>query len=462
MSPDSSDPANVNPAGTMSLERLEREYGATIDSAYNRDKPDEGSRSFGRQVEEITRRDEADAVKRTEESLAAGRFDLPPRDPWSPPYRHEDLERVRREHKKPEDAIPHYVLGGMNNVLAGASKSFKSFFAAGHNATLSMGVTLDGAECERMATWFLSYEDPIRPLAERFDAVVEFARGKSTAPVRPGYNIVDFQNEKHRHRLMIVTPDGEILEQDDWKKLCDLMAATAGKKFVTIDSFYNAFDFRGASKINESAVMEVLGRLDGLCARTETTIETIAHPSRTAQREGSDSMGFSNAMDAGPRHRVYATRLAGVPGAKMKVVANQYGPEGFEETFYLQNGVLVPEAPQHHQPSDVAVLETVIAGIESAQFVTRDRARRSPGVKLPDYMLTEIERRTGKPRPTKAAIRNVLDREVNDGRWEYTPGTSHDLAGYRPVPVHRQPGYRRGEEEPRALDSQGEGDEIPI
>jgi hypothetical protein len=376
----------------------------------------------------------ADAVAMLVEKTGAPASVVTVLDPWARPYTHDDLERVRESDPPPTFLIPHYVLRGFNNMLTGPGGSFKSTIALDHAVCASVGAKLYGAEIEQMPAIILSYEDPRRMVLDRADAIVaHIERGNGGKTVKPDYRLFDFQPAKHEHRLLVVTPDGEVLEQEGWKRLCDMLAGMPGPKFAMVDSFYNAFDFRGPSKVNESAIMAVLGRLDSLAVATTTTFETICHPSRAAMAAGEFSMGFGAAFDNGPRLRTYAKAVPNVHAVDLKVVKYQYGAPGHQDRFYHQNGVARPTVATVYVPFAAAILKVATDYAEHGEPIRRDRSSKTPGVDVVGVVIDQIEALCGR-RPTKIDIRGVLDAEVSQGRWWYQAGRSHGVAGYHPAP----------------------------
>ena len=366
-------------------------------------------------------------------------------DPWAHPYTHADIDRVRSENPPPKFLIPHFVLKGFNNMLTGIGGTFKSTIALDHGVCASAGAKLHGLDIEQTPAWFISYEDPKGMVMDRIAAIVaQIERETKGRAVHPDYRIVDLQPERHTHRLLVISPDGEVHETDDWKKFRDSLLASPGHKFVVLDSFYNAFDFRGPSKVNESAVMDVLGRLDSLCVAADCTLETICHPSRAAVALGTGSMGFGAAFDNGPRLRTYSTRVANVNAVDLKVVKYQYGPDGHQERLYHENGVARPTIHAIYIPLSAAVLEVAAQCAEGNSPIKRDRGTKNPGVEWDSLAVVDmIERKSGR-RPDKREIRTILDAEVAQGRWAYVAGRGHSLAGYRPLRHDQYPGAKYG------------------
>lgn len=331
----------------------------------------------------------------------------------------------------PEEPVPELVPGlierGIPTLLCGPGGSGKSRLGLQLGLAIHAGLPVFGRAVERAEFVYVSYEDPPGEVSRRVHAL---ARRLDLAEEDGG----QYWDCSGRSLPMLVIQDsGEIEPGPLWDALAERLTATAGHKLVLVDSCYNAFQFRGRSKIDEGAVMAVFGRLQHFCVATDSTLVILWHPSQAGMERG-DASGFSVAWHNAPRARLSLSPIKDRKDAfELKVEKRNHGPKGSPITLHWDRGALLPRVDGEVDPYGAKVLEACVkvALAAAGQDTPIQRQRR-----LDKWMLDEIEQEIGY-RPTDRQVKEVLARGVRLDRLRYLNGTNRRTAGYYPYELDK-------------------------
>jgi hypothetical protein len=219
----------------------------------------------------------------------------------------------------------------------------------------------------------LSYEDHPSEVTRRTQAIVK----RLNLKLEP--NKTKYWNLQDGGPIAIVTENG-VEPKEFAKTLISYLKAIPGHKFVTIDSIYNCFEFRGNAKINEGSVKKALEFLNQICRDTDSTILGLFHPSQAGQDRG-DASGWSVAWHNTPRARLSIAEVKDkIDTFLLKTEKRNNGPKPPPIELHWSDGILaidndandtsVDDAPENKLKEIIELIDPILTEIRRTTLTT--------------------------------------------------------------------------------------------
>lgn len=352
-------------------------------------------------------------------------------------------ELRKRTPKPVQMLIPDWLEKGVTAFLAAPGKMHKSRLALQWGLSLQAGIEIfDKPVIEPCQFVMLSYEDDEDELTRRVHAMEHQLAIKDRAD--KGI-ILDLssrsENEEFRNMPLLVVDEGGVHEQQVWAELIHAIREYAGDQHIVlvVDSCYNAVQFTGNAKVNETSVKRAISKLDELAAKFDLTTLLLWHPSSSGRQSG-EMTGWSEAWTNAPRQKLGMSRTKDGNYA-LTMLAWNHGPAGHTLQLAYDGGVMVSkERSQAYVSLRQAAVETAELYENPAQRIKRgrgDKSLYSGKDKITDShaIMDSLAKRCKGVRHSVEAFREALDAAVNLYLLSYVEGGSGraaetDPAGY--------------------------------
>lgn len=232
-----------------------------------------------------------------------------------------------------QELVTGLIERGVFTLFSGPGGSHKSRLAIQFGLCIASKTLVWGLPVQQATYVALSYEDHPDEVTRRTQAIAR----KLGLNLDQGQTL--YWNLQSGPAIAVVTENGIVCTPFYWT-LRERLLAIPGHKLVTVDSVYNAFDFRGKAKINEPSVKAAIELLNALCRETDCTMIGLFHPSQAGQDRG-DASGWSVAWHNTPRARLSIAAVNDRDDTfQLKVEKRNNGRKGSPIELHWSDGIL--------------------------------------------------------------------------------------------------------------------------
>jgi Bifunctional DNA primase/polymerase, N-terminal/AAA domain len=337
-------------------------------------------------------------------------------------------ELLDREVGPVEELVAGYFEKGIPTFLNGRGGTNKSRLALQVGLSVAAGVSVFGKKVEQASFVYLSSED-------NFDEVTRRAQSISSVLKLDRPLLGEYCDRSNMDNALAIVREGGTFELTQfYHQVFEKLKATAGHKFVVLDSCYDFVSFVGKAKVDEGSVNAFIKQvLGGLCVETDSTLCVIWHPSQSGEDRG-DAGGWSVAWHNSPRAKLSIKAVKGSPDAfEFKVEKRNHGRKLDPIYLHYVGGALVPQSELDDGERQNRLVRVVaeVAKMSAERSEPINKIRR-----FDSWEMSEIEKRLGS-RPTNKEARAALSHASGQGLVRFLKGTRHRSAGYYPPDVGR-------------------------